>query len=68
MTKVHMISTNDIYEFETWINDFIKDKKVVDIRFTSLVTPTKVSPTNFTGGVSVNSAIIDRAMIIYEED
>lgn len=50
--KVKVIGFNDMDIFEECINNFIKDKKVIDIKFNSVV-----------GGKYIN----DRALILYED-
>lgn len=62
MTKVKAISVGDLERFESVLNDFIKDKKVVDIKY----QPVYIS-TAFVGGTPVKGTIYNRAMVIYEE-
>lgn len=62
MTKVKVISINNLEQFESILNDFIKDKKVVDIKY----QPVYIS-TAFVGGTPVKGTVYDRAMVIYEE-
>jgi hypothetical protein len=53
MTKVKLIVNGDGFEFERDVNDFIKDKKVIDIKHT----------------IDTNTLwIYHHALIIYEED
>lgn len=53
MTKVRLLYGDELYKLEEAINDFIKDKKVVDIKFEV-----------HNGGFANNKY----ALIIYEED
>lgn len=62
MTKVKVITTNNLAQFETSLNDFIKDKKVVDIKYQPLFVSTA-----FVGGAPVKGTVFNRAMVIYEE-
>lgn len=62
MTKVKVITTNNLAQFETSLNDFIKDKKVVDIKYQPLFVSTA-----FVGGTPVKGTVFNRAMVIYEE-
>ena len=63
MIKVAMISHTNGTEFANNINRFIEDKKVVDIKYN--VFPLII---DYKGGVPSKAQIIDRALIIYEED
>lgn len=62
MTKVKVIAIGDLERFETILNDFIKDKKVVDIKYQPLFISTA-----FVGGAPVKGTVFNRAMVIYEE-
>lgn len=62
MTKVKVISVGDLERFESVLNDFIKDKKVVDIKYQLVYISTA-----FVGGTPVKGTIYNRAMVIYEE-
>ena len=60
--KVCILSNDDPAAFQSSINAFIADKKVIDIKYQSMnLTLT------FTNGVPSESIIVDRALIIYEE-
>ena len=50
--KVALFSHNDAYEIVDTVNDFCKDKKVVDIKYQSTVA-----------GYAIN----DRILVIYED-
>ena len=58
MIKTYMISDYNAARFLNTVNDFIKDKKVIDIKFTSLITMTS----------DIGAAVVDRVLIIYEEE
>lgn len=62
MTKVKVISVDNLKRFESVLNDFIKDKKVVDIKYQPLFISTA-----FVGGTPAKGAVFNRAMVIYEE-
>ena len=62
MTKVKIISADDANKFQTWVNEFIKDKKVIDIKYQSYLMPLE-----FKNGVPCHTTILDRVLIIYEE-
>ena len=60
--KVCILSNDDPAAFQSSINAFIADKKVIDIKYQSMNLTL-----NFTNGVHSESIIVDRALIIYEE-
>ena len=61
--QVHgILSNDDPAAFQSSINAFIADKKVIDIKYQSMNLTLK-----FTNGVPSESIIVDRALIIYEE-
>lgn len=60
--KVCILSNDDPAAFQSSINAFIADKKVIDIKYQSMNLTLK-----FTNGVPSESIIVDRALIIYEE-
>ena len=64
MVKVKLISSNDHTNFEKWLNEFIKDKEVIDIKY----SPFTISPEWHNNGTPARIDIIDRAMVIYKED
>lgn len=57
MTKVYLFASSDGVDFQKSINEFIKDKKVIDIKYQALLIHDR-------GGECVN----DRALVICEED
>lgn len=50
--KVALFSSNDAYNLIDTVNDFCKDKKVIDIKYQSMI---------------IGYAINDRMLVIYEE-
>lgn len=60
--KVCILSNDDPAAFQSSINAFIADKKVIDIKYQSTNLTLE-----FTNGVPSESTIVDRALIIYEE-
>lgn len=64
MIKVHMISDIDGNVFQSKVNKFIDDKKIIDIKYQSFPVATQHN----NNGVPVRIDVVDRAMIIYEEN
>ena len=60
--KVCILSNDDPAAFQSSINAFIADNKVIDIKYQSMNLTLE-----FTNGVPSESTIVDRALIIYEE-
>lgn len=56
MTKVKIFIHDDVQVLNQAINEFIKDKKVIDIKFTSIICHTEW-----------RTYLGDRVLIIYEE-
>lgn len=50
--KVQVLASNDSTQLQKWIDDFIKDRMVIDIKYNSVLV-----------GNSVN----DRVLILYED-
>lgn len=63
MTKVQIFSVSDAVRLADFINEFIKDKKVVDIKYQAVTLYDKFTKIGTPQNVIVN----DRAMVIYEE-
>lgn len=61
--KIKIFASLDAMGLERSVNEFIADKKVIDIKYQSFMIPTA-----YTGNVPNNIEIADRVMIIYEED
>ena len=62
MKKVKIFFSENWQELEKAINDFIKDKFVIDIKYASVLLP-KV----FIGAAIKESAVNDRVIIYYQE-
>ena len=60
--KVCILSNDDPAAFQSSINAFIADKKVIDIKYQSMNLTLE-----FTNGVPSESTIVDRALILFEE-
>lgn len=63
MIKVEVFGYSKATDFENALNQFIADKKVIDIKYQALAVPT-----SFYSGVPTNISVYDRALVIYEED
>lgn len=57
MVKTHLMSDYDHLRLQDAINNFIRNVKVIDIKFNSLTVPTQEG-----------LLVVDRVMIIYEEN
>ena len=62
MTKVAFIANSDSTTLVNNINDFIKDKKVIDIKYQSVLGYTKFNAS----AIPLDLAIYDRVLIVYE--
>ena len=58
MTKVAIFGGNDSIKFKDEINDFIKDKKIIDIKYNTIF---------YSGLLAGENPIVERALVIYEE-
>lgn len=58
VTKVKAFSSDNIVDLESRLNDFIKDKDIVDIKYQSFILD---------GRLGLASSIVDRALVIYKE-
>lgn len=63
MTKVKIFSVSDAVMLADVINEFIKDKKVVDIKYQAVIFYDEFNRNGTPQTVGIN----DRAMVIYEE-
>lgn len=63
MIKVKIIQGVGYDDVTNRVNDFIADKKVVDIQYEAVTYDLEYGP----GGVPVVSAVNDRVLIVYEE-
>lgn len=61
--NVRLLDDCDAKVLQTRINDFIKEKKVIDIKFNSVYVPVKTE-----NGTLTHAIINDRALIMYEEE
>ncbi len=62
MIKTKLIGNQNYEVFERELNNFIKDKKVIDIKYKAIYLPVKMD-----GASVLESTILDRALVIYEE-
>jgi hypothetical protein len=60
--KVAIFGNTNAQEFQNSINEFIKDKYVIDIKFQSMLVPDEID-----GGIITSYTLADRAMIIFED-
>ena len=59
--KVKILSNTNYMVLENDINEFIKDKCVIDIKYQSMFVET-----DFRGSVPVAGTVVDRVLIMYE--
>lgn len=62
--KIKLFSRTSIEELEQAVNQFIQDKNVVDIKYQSYSIARKCNG----NGVPIESACVDRVLVIYKED
>lgn len=62
MSKIKLFTTNNMGEMERWVNEFIKDKAIVDIKFSSVIFYDE-----FRNGLPSRVTTNDRVMVIYNE-
>lgn len=63
MVKTHLIGDNDGARFQESLNNFIADKKIVDIKYTAFPIVTE----SYSNGAPKAVGAVDRALVIYEE-
>ncbi len=63
MKKVKVISGNTFKELEERINNFIKDKNEVEIKYQCVTAPSELNENGFV----CQTHIIGNAMVVYEE-
>ena len=63
MTKIQVVGDLNSEKFQNLINNFIADKKVIDIKYQTFPITTE-----FRGSIPYKQVIADRALIIYEEE
>lgn len=61
--KIKLFSRTSKEELEQAVNQFIQDKNVVDIKYQSYSIVRKYNG----NGVPIESACVDRVLIVYEE-
>lgn len=64
MTKICMFAGDDALTLQNHVNNFIKDKKVIDIKYQSCVYSSEFR----SNGTPANIHVNDRIIVIYEED
>ena len=62
MLKTKLFSNTDPECFETTLNEFIKDKEVVDIHYRTFSIQTE-----WQNGMPTKGEIVDRALVVYRE-
>lgn len=62
MVKVKLLGSSNAANFQDDLNQFIADKKIIDIKYQAITIPT-----SFRSGVPSNIGVFDRALVIYEE-
>ena len=63
MIKTEVFGAEDAVAFTKTLNEFIKDKKIVDIKYQPILIPKE-----YRGGVCTRTSVLDRALVIYKED
>lgn len=61
--KIKIFSRYSLSELEQMVNNFIKDKEVIDIRYQSYSVCTKYNG----NGIPKETKCVDRVMIVYRE-
>ena len=61
--KVKIFCSGDACKLTESINNFVQDKKVIDIKYSSAWCPSKTNA----NGVITNGIFNDRVLIMYEE-
>lgn len=64
MVKVKIFRLNDALLLEEQVNDFLKTKKIIDIRYTTHSIYDRYTQ----NGVPIHSTLYDSVLVIYEED
>lgn len=60
--NIKIFTESHIDMLEKQVNEFIKDKEVYDIKYSSLAIPT-----SFRNGVPLSYSINDRVMVMYDD-
>lgn len=61
--KVKIFSGEDIGELEKEVNSFMEERVVLDVKYQSMYVTTQYNG----DGIPITGKIIDRALVIYEE-
>lgn len=61
--KIKIFSRYSLSELEQTVNNFIKDKEVIDIEYQSYSVCTKYNG----NGIPIETKCVDRVMIVYRE-
>ena len=61
--KIKIFSRYSLSELEQMVNNFIKDKEVIDIEYQSYSVCTKYNG----NGIPIETKCVDRVMIVYRE-
>lgn len=62
--KVKIFVGNDIKRMEDEVNEFIKDKSVIDIKYQSMGLTTKYNG----NGIPINVVVYDRVLVMYADE
>lgn len=68
MVKTRLIVNTDPNAFEQRLNDFIKDKSIIDIKYEPSVISLLGCLSETESGLRSSSMILDRALVIYTEE
>lgn len=63
-TMIRVISDTDDERFQSSVNKFIIDKKILDIKYQTFPVATKYNNV----GAPLNLVTVQKAMVVYEED
>lgn len=63
MTKISLFRRNKSEDLARDVNDFIKDKKVIDIKHQADI----VNLSYYNNGIPKNTAFYDTVLVVYEE-
>lgn len=64
MVKVKIFRLDDALLLEEQVNDFLKTKRIIDIRYTSLLIYDRYTQ----NGVPCHTTLYDSILVVYEED
>ncbi len=66
--KTKLLSDEKPDRFERTLNEFVKDKKVLDIQYKPLALPFNGSYSKTDSGLQVTSLLVDRALVTYVDE